>query len=164
MSRIRPSSLGLSASLPPLLFAAFVLAGCTGSGPADAFDLLPPTVTSEFGQLTFSSAPTSGLANTCIGPFISQIQDSDGNPLINSSDTPISLTLIESSQTATFYSDGACIQSFDPIAGSPPIPDGANSVTFYLEFPAPVSNVTITATGDGDFSGGEKTVATLNVN
>jgi hypothetical protein len=159
MSRFRPSSLCFLASLPALLFAALLLGGCE-SGPVTAFDTLP----SKFGQLSFSAAPKSGLANTCLGPFVAQLQDSEGDPLASTSESEVSMTLIESSQTATFYSDGSCTQSFDPIAGSPSIPDGSSSLSFYLVFPAPVSDVTVTATADGDFSGAEKAVVTLNVN
>jgi len=165
MSRIRPSLLFFSASLSALLFAALVLGGCE-SGPVTAFDTLPSQpVTFEFGKLTFASAPASGLANTCIGPFTTQIEDSDGSPLANSSDADIPISLTDSSNSATFFSDSACTDSFESISPGPSIPVGASSVTFYLVFPAPVSGVVISATAAGDFSQDDEMASTsLNVN
>jgi len=165
MSRFRPSSLCFSASLSALLFAALALGGCE-SGPVTAFDTLPSQpVTFEFGKLMFASAPLSGLANTCLGPFVTQIEDSDGSPLANSSEADISVSLTDSSNSATFFSDSACLDSFEAISPGPPIAVGASSVTFYLVFPAPVSDVVISATAIGDFSeNNDKTSTTLNVN
>jgi hypothetical protein len=165
MTRIRPSSLCFSASFAALLLAALALSGCE-SGPVTAYDTLPSQpVTFEFGKLMFASALTSGLANTCLGPFITQIEDSEGNPLANSSEEAISVSLTDSSNSASFFSDNACLDSFDPISPGPSIPVGASSVTFYLVFPSPVSDVAISATAVGDFSeDNEKTSVTLNVN
>jgi hypothetical protein len=152
-------------SLPALLLTALALGGCE-SGPVTAFDTLPSQpVTFEFGKLMFASAPTSGLANTCLGPFITQIEDSDGSALANSSEEAISVSLTDSSYSAAFFSDSACLDSFVPISPGPTIPVGASSVTFYLVFPAPASGVVISATAVGDFSeDNEKTSTTLSVN
>jgi hypothetical protein len=153
--------------LPLVALSAFSMMGCNpASGPTDAFDILPPTITSEFGQLEFAAAPTTGLPNTCIGPFVVQIQDGSGNALGNESGNNVGVSLVESSGTATFYTDSVCSQAIDdPNGAGPSIAAGETSVGFYLDFPAMESDVTITATADADFSiGSNVATTTLNVN
>jgi hypothetical protein len=162
-SEILPAPL-VSQILLPL--AALALVSCnSASGPVDAFDRLPPAVTSDFGQVEFASPPTSGSINTCIGPFVVQIQDGNRNALPNESQNNVQVALTESSGTGTFYSDANCTQPFtDPNGSGPSIPSGSTSATFYLEFSAPASNVTVKANAEADFSGNEIATTTINVN
>lgn len=155
-----------SSKIHVLLFmAALTLGACnSASGPTTAYDTFPPPVATEFGEVVFASPPSSGQANTCIGPFIFQILDSEGNPLPNDSDDPVLVSLFESSQTASFYSDSACTQPLGSIDNQL-ISVGESSMTFYLEFPSAVSDVTITATAAGDFpADSEVATTTINVN
>jgi len=155
-----------STSVLLLALAALTLVSCnTASGPVTAFDTLPPSVTSDFGQLKFASPPASGSINTCIGPFVAQIQDGNGNALANEAEETVQLALTETSGTATFYSDSNCTQPFtDPNGAGPSIPSGSSSANFYLEFPDPASDVSVSATADADFAGSHVATATINVN